>query len=118
MQNMEDNNESLISSLFERIEEFSKTSWELFKLKALDITSDVASSLISRLAAIIVGILFLTMLTLGIALWLGELLGKYSYGFFVVAAFYAIIWAVLHFFMQKWLKKLVFNIIIKQVFNK
>jgi len=52
---------------------------------------------------------------LGLALWLGEILGKTFYGFLVVAAFYGIIGMIIHFFMHKWLKKLVSDYIIKHM---
>jgi hypothetical protein len=43
------------------------------------------------------------------------MLGKIFYGFFIVAAFYLLIVAVIHFFMHKWLKKVISNFIIKQL---
>jgi hypothetical protein len=54
-------------------------------------------------------------LNLGLAFWVGEILGKLYYGFFVVAAFYVFIGIIIHFFMYKWLKKIVCNYIIKQL---
>jgi hypothetical protein len=54
-------------------------------------------------------------LSLGLAGWLGEILGNAYYGFFVVAAFYGIAGIIIHFFMHKWLKKMVRNNFIKQV---
>jgi hypothetical protein len=58
---------------------------------------------------------FLLFLNLGLALWLGEILGKPFYGFFVVAAFYVITGIVIHFFMHRWIKKLAGNYFIKHV---
>jgi hypothetical protein len=54
-------------------------------------------------------------LNLGLGFWLGEILGKIYFGFFVVAAFYGIIGIILHFFMHKSIKKLISNYIIKHV---
>jgi hypothetical protein len=54
-------------------------------------------------------------LNLGLAFWLGEILGRTFYGFFVVAAFYGIAGIVLHFFMHDWLKKIIGNYFIKNV---
>jgi hypothetical protein len=105
----------LIESLLERATEYGKTSYELIKLKALDKTSDVVSSFIPHSVVIVLIASFMFFFNLGLAFWLGEILGKTCYGFFVVAAFYGIIGIVVHFFMHKRLKKIICNYIIKQV---
>ena len=110
-----ENNAKLLESLLERATEYGKTSFELVKLKALDKTSDVVSSLIPHSVVFVMIASFMLFLNLGLALWLGEILGKIFYGFFVVAAFYGITGIVIHFFMHKWLKKIICNYIIKQV---
>jgi hypothetical protein len=104
----------LLESLFERAEDYSKTSLELLKLKALDKSSGVAAACMARGMVCIVLILFILMMSLGVALWLGDLLGKTWYGFIIVAAFYGIKAFVLYFFMGKWLRKVFGNFIIKQ----
>src|SRR5450759_2102158 len=111
---MEDN-AKLIESLLERAAEYGKTSYELVKLKALDKTSDVVSSFIPHYVVIVLIASFMLFFSLGLAFWLGEILGKTYYGFFVVAAFYGIIGIVIHVFMHKWIKKLICNYIIKQM---
>jgi len=111
---MEDN-AKLIESLLERAAEYGKTTFELVKLKALDKTSEVVSSFIPRSVVFVLIALFMLFVNLGLSFWLGEILGKTFYGFFVVAAFYGLIGIVIHFFMHKWLKKLVFNYIVKHM---
>jgi hypothetical protein len=110
---MEDNTK-LIESLLERVVDYGKTTFELEKLKALDKSSDIASSLLPHSAVFLLIASFLLCINLGLALWLGEILGRTFYGFFVVGAFYGIIAIVLHFFMHKWFKKIIRNYIIKQ----
>jgi hypothetical protein len=111
---MEDNTK-LIESLLDRTAEFGKASFELVKLKALDKTSDVVSSLIPHSIVLILIVVFMLFLNLGLAFWLGEIMGRTFYGFFVIAAFYGIISIVLHFFMHDWLKKIAGNFFIKHV---
>src|ERR1051325_12100122 len=106
---------NLIESLIERVEVYRKTTFELSKLKILEKTCHVAASLASRVCVIIVIFLFTLALNIGIALLLGEMLGKLYYGFFIVAAFYLVAGMLLHFFIRKWIKKAVSNLIIKQV---
>jgi len=111
---MEDNTK-LLESLLERATEYGKTSYELVKLKALDKTTDVVSSLIPHSVVVIFIASFMLFLNLGLALWLGDILGKIFYGFFVVAGFYVITGIIIHFFMHKWFKRLVSNYFIRHV---
>jgi fatty acid desaturase len=111
---MEDN-AKLIESLLERTAEYGKASFELVKLKALDKTSDAVSSLIPNSVVLALIALFMLFLNLGLAFWLGEILGRTFYGFFIVAAFYGVAGIVLHFFMHDWIKKSIGNYFIKQM---
>ena len=111
---MEDNARS-IESLLEKVVDYSKTSYELAKLKALDKTSDVASSLVPHSVVFVLLASFMLFVNFGLAFWLGEIFGNTYYGFFVVAAFYVVTGLVLHFFFHKRIKNLVWNYIIKQV---
>ena len=110
-----ENKEKLIEALLENAVEYSKTSFELVKLKALDKTSDLVSSFIPHTVVFVLVASFTLFLNLGLAFWFAEILGKTCYGFFVVAAFYCIAGIVLHFFMHNWFKNLVCNYFIKQV---
>lgn len=111
---MEDN-KKLIELLLERVTEYGKTSFELAKLKALDKTSDIVSSFVPHSAVLILIGSFMLFLNLGLSFWIGELLGRTYYGFFVIAAFYGLVCIVIHFFMHKRLKKIFRNFFIKQL---
>jgi hypothetical protein len=113
---MEDN-AKLIELLLEKATDYGKTSYELAKLKALDKTQDVVSSFVPHYVVLIVILLFVLFSGLGLAFWLGDILGKTYLGLLVVAAFFAIAAIVLHFFMHKSLKKFVANIFIKQAYK-
>jgi fatty acid desaturase len=105
----------LIEDLFQRTTEYGKTSFELVKLKTLDKTSDVVSSLIPHSIVFVLIASFMIFVNLGLAFWLGEILGETYFGFFVVAMFYGIVAIVWHLFMHQWLKKKICNYMIKQV---
>jgi hypothetical protein len=111
---MEDN-AKLIESLLERAVEYGKTSLELVKLKALDKTSDVVSTVIPHIVTFVLIASFILFFNLGLAFWLGIILGNIYFGFFVVAAFYAIAAVIFYFFIHRWLKKLICNYFINQV---
>lgn len=109
-----DTSASLLETLFEKAEKFGKTTYRLSKLKSVETTIGVATSLLSRLVVFLVFSLFILVLNIGIALWLGQLLGKSYFGFFIVAAFYLLVGILLHFFLHKWIKKPIADIIISQ----
>lgn len=110
-------NPNTIASLVEKVETLSKTSYELLRLKTLDKTSKVVSSVTLRLFVFSVIFLFMLLLSIGIGIWLGELLGKLYYGFFIIAAFYAVSAVIIYFFMGDWIKQRISNSIINQVLN-
>jgi hypothetical protein len=108
-----DENTRKIESLFTSATEYAKTSLELVKLKTLDKTADIVSSAVPNSIFIILAATFLLFLNIGIALWLGEVFGKASLGFFAVAAFYIVIGLLVHFFMHKRIKRRTGNYFIK-----
>lgn len=87
---MEDKLNSL-ESLIGQLEEYGTTSVELLKLKAVEKVADTSSVVLSRVIVMPFLVSFLIILNLGLSFWLGEVLGKVYYGFFVVAAIYALL---------------------------
>jgi hypothetical protein len=108
---MEDNSK-LVESLLEKATDFGKTSYELFKLKAIYKASDAVSSIVPHSIVLVIIVIFMLFLNLGLAFWLGDILGETYYGFFAVAAFYIIAGIVMHFMIHKWLKKIICDYII------
>lgn len=111
---MEDNG-NIIETLLERATEYGKSGYELAKLKALDKSSDVLSTLTANSVVLIILSSFILFLNLGLAFWLGEILGRIYFGFFVVAAFYGISGILIYFFLHDWIKKVVSSKFISQV---
>ena len=106
----------ILEPLFEKTEAYAKTSFELFKLKALDKTADVTANLISRALFIIVITFFAFLLNIAVALWLGDMLGKAYYGFLIVAGCNALIGIIL-LIAHPSIKTRACNAIIRQLFN-
>lgn len=105
----------LFESLIEKGEQYGKTTIELLKLKTLDKSADVVSNLVSWLIVVIFAVLFFLILNIGVALWIGELLGKSYYGFFVVSGFYALLALVFGIFRKQLIKMPINETIINQV---
>ncbi len=108
-------NTNIFESLLESAVDYSKTGYELVKLKTLDKTANVLSSLISHYATLILFATFLLFISVGLAYWLGEILGKIYFGFFVVALFYAVAGTVLHFIWHTKLKRIIGDYLIKKI---
>lgn len=108
----------ILEPLFDRAEDYVKTSFELYKLKTISKTAEVVSTFVSRGAVLIVLSMFLVFVSIGLALWLGDLLGKTYLGFFCVAAFYIVLGGVLFYFLHQYIKRQISNSIISEVFNK
>jgi len=110
-----DEQSGLIESLIEKGEQYGKTTLELIKLKTLDKSADVISNMVSWAIVIVFAVLFFLILNIGVALWIGELLGKSYYGFFAVSGFYAILAIVFIIFRKQFVKNPLNNSIINQV---
>jgi hypothetical protein len=103
-----------IESLYERAEAYGKTTFELSKLKLLETTTIVTTTVIARLSVMLMISMFTFVLSIAIALWLGDILGKAYYGFLIVAGIYLLAGIVLHLFLHSWVKKPISELIIKQ----
>lgn len=107
-----------IEPLFEKIEDYGKASFALYRLKAISKTAEVISTFVSRATVVIVLSMFLIFASIGLALLLGDLLGKSYLGFFCISAFYMVLGGVLYFFLHKGIKQKISNSIISEIFNK
>jgi hypothetical protein len=109
--------EILFETLIEQGQSFSTLSIKLAKLKALEKATQLAATLLSGIAVIILFSVFLIVLTIGAALWLGDIIGHTYYGFFVVAFVYLFLGTASHFLLYGWIKKPISNLLISQVLN-
>lgn len=103
-----------IELLVERVEAYASTSFELSKLRIVEQGIPVVTLIVSKLSVIAVLALFAVLLTIGMALFLGELMGKTYYGFFVVAGFYLLLGIILQLFLSSWIRKSVSDLFISK----
>jgi len=111
---MEDNS-TLIESLLERAIEYGKINYELVKLNVIDKTTNGISSFVPNTVVFLVLSSMLLFFNLGVAFLLGKILGEFFYGFFIVSAFYALVAFVMYFFLRKWVKRVFYDYMIKQI---
>ena len=104
-----------IETLFEKAGDYLETRMEITKLKTAEKSSDVISLLVTRLILIAFSSFILIMLNIGLGLYLGSVLGKNYYGFFVLTGFYLIIGTLFYLFRNKWIREPISNAIIKKI---
>jgi hypothetical protein len=109
-------NENL--NMYEKAENYTKTSLELIKLKTVSAVADVLSSLTSKIAVGAVVAFFTLFLNIGISLWIGKELGEYFYGFFIVALFYLIVAIVLLKTQHSLIKTPIGNMIVSSILKE
>lgn len=107
--------EKILDPLIEKAEDYGKTSLELLKLKAIDKTSDIVSSLVPQAVVWVLIFIFVLFLNLGIAFMLGELWNSVALGYLAVAAFYAVCGIVFHFLLHDKIKERIRNSLIEQL---
>jgi hypothetical protein len=108
-------NDNQFTLLLERVIDYGKTSGELLKLKALHKTSDIVSTLVPNSIVLFFLTLFLLFTNIGLAFWLGSLLGEDFLGFLALGGFYLIVALTLHFLLHKRIKESVSTYIIKRL---
>ena len=96
---------TLLDPLLEKIEAYAISSLELYKYKTLDKFAHIFAKIVSNLILLFFLAMFLIMVNIGLALWLGTLLGKTCYGFFCIASFYGLIGGILFIFFRKMIKE-------------
>ncbi|MBF4491888.1 hypothetical protein IRZ83_04485 [Flavobacterium sp. JLP] len=105
-------------NLYEKAENYTKTSLELLKLKTVSSVADVVSSLTSKIAVGAVVAFFTLFLNIGLSLWIGKELGEYYYGFFIMALFYLVVAIVLLKTQHKLIKTPLGNMIISSILKE
>ena len=108
--------EKILESLLAKVEAYSKTNYELLKLKAVDKTADVSSRLLSRTLLVIALLFFVLFINIGLSFWIGELIGETYIGFVIVAGFYGLV-SIILFLTHNALVRKMKNRIISQLLN-
>jgi hypothetical protein len=111
---MEDT-KALLEPLLERAEAYGKSSLKLIKLKTVQTTATSLSIIGSRSLALASFVMFGLMTSIGVAVWLGELLERPFIGFALVAGFYGLLGLVFYFLTHNWMKERIGNSIVSQL---
>lgn len=108
---------TVINTLIDHVEDYAKTTYELYKLKGIKKISTVVSTIITSVLFFLITILLLITLSIGFSLYLGEVLGKSHYGFMAVAGIYALILVILLVVRKSFIEATFSNMMIKTFFK-
>ena len=109
---------SKIEHLVHLAKEYVSLRIHLTELKLGNKSSLLASSLITISILFMIAFFFVLVLTVGLALWIGDSLGQSYLGFLIMAGFYLVVGLVLFIFRNKWIKEPVNNLIVKELFDE
>lgn len=113
----EETEKSFTERIYEKAEQYVKTTVELYRLKTIHTVSDVVAALATGFVIWVIIFLFLLFLSLGTAFYLGEVLGGLHYGFFIVAGIYVLVGLIIYMLRVKCLKIRINDFIIRQIFK-
>ena len=113
-----ENSAKTIEDLIEKAESYARTSLELTKYKTVNKSAEIFSSLAVKLTIILFMVIVSLLANIGLALWIGEMLGEEYYGFFIVAGFYLLLALLFLIFRNSWIKKPVSDFIINSVLKE
>jgi hypothetical protein len=112
---MEHRNTHNGDTLFGKVENYVKTSVDLFKLQLIDKSSDLIATLATKIAMVLIVSMFLFFMNIGIALWIGSQLNNLSLGFIIISGVYLIISIFIYRFRHRFLKSPISDIVIKKL---
>ena len=105
-----------VKTLIKMSGDYLDTKIELTKLKSIDTSSEILSTLVYLLVKVLAIFLLLGFISIGLAVLIGNVLGEYYYGFLIVGGIYAIVFLVIYIQRKKWIKRPVANgLIIKML---
>ena len=107
-----------VEELLHQLKEYVSLRIHIAQLKFSSKSSLIASSLLTYMLVFMVVFFFVLVLTIGISLWIGNLLGEWYLGFMIMAGFYLLLGCILYAFRNQWVKQPLNNLIVKEMFDE
>ena len=106
-----------LKMLVDQSKEYLETKIELTKLKTIDKSADVLSTIVAMFSMILVGFLLILFICVALALYLGKMLGDYYYGFLIMGGFFALLLLIIYVQRKRWIKNPIANGLINKMLN-
>ena len=106
-----------VKALFDEGTDYLKNKRDLWKLKMVDKGSDVLTSAIEGVLLFFIGLLFIILFSIALALLVGSWIDSNWGGFFIIAGLYALIGLILHVSRNKLIKAPIVRSLINKFLN-
>jgi hypothetical protein len=110
--------EESLEDLLNNTEQYGRSAIEIAKLKVLQSTITVASYGIARISNLFIFLIAISLVSVGLSVWIGTMMGELYYGFFIVAGLYALLGIIQYFFLGKWIHRVIGETLIKNVLHE
>ena len=99
------------------IGDFLETYYQLLTVRLAKTVVDVTSSLINSIILALLGFLFLSFVSLGLAWWLGNVVDNRAGGFFITAGIYLVIIGLLIIMRKKLIFPFLRNFLTRKIYE-
>ena len=91
---------------------------ELTKLEAAEKSAVLISEIITIISVVMIGAIFLLLLTITLGLFLAQWLDSYSYAFLIITMFYALMGGLFWMFRRSLVTNMVVGMVVSRFFKK
>ena len=99
----------------ETVKAYGKMELELAKLKFVQAATRIIAIMAFRVAVFAVWFVFVLLMSMGVGLLIGDMLGKPHYGLLIISSVYLLLIVLMTFFLGGWIKRQASNAIIKEL---
>jgi Putative Actinobacterial Holin-X, holin superfamily III len=102
-------------NIIDQVEKYVETSTELYALKLTSKIATVVSSLLTQVVIGTLAFIMLFMISMGLAFWIGDLMGNNYTGFLIIGGVIGFVTLILYLMRQKLIRKPVMDQIISEI---
>ena len=102
-------------NILDQAEQYIKTSMELYTLRLTAKIAKIVSTLITQLVIGVLAMIVLFMLSMFLAFWIGDLMGRSYLGFLIIGGVIGLVTGILFLMRDKMIRKPVMNDIISEI---
>jgi len=106
-----------VETTYQHLIDYAEARWNLIALDISDKTANMVTSIAVGIILAVLGLFFLTFISIALALWLSYLIGSGALGFLLVAVLYGIFGAIVYANRNKWLFLPLMNNFLKKLYR-
>jgi len=106
-----------VETTYQHMIDYAEARWNLIALNISDKTANIVTSIAVGIILAVLGLFFLTFISIALALWLSYLIGSGALGFLLVAVLYGIFGAIVYANRNKWLFLPLMNKFLKKLYR-